>query len=87
LEQVRGLTGRHARRSPLLRGMFEEIELALAGRAGASLSEVLRMPVSRSTLLRLVRPLPGPRPAPVTVLKVDDSRCGDATARCSSTWY
>jgi hypothetical protein len=34
-EQVDGLTARHARRTPVLRGMLEAIGLALAGRAGA----------------------------------------------------
>lgn len=72
VEQIRGLTSRHARRSPLLRGMLEEIGLALAGRAGARLAETLGMPVSRSTLLRLVRALPDPRMDPVSVLGVDD---------------
>ena len=37
-EQVEGLTTRHARRTPLLRGMLEAIGLALAGRAGARLA-------------------------------------------------
>jgi transposase len=72
VEQVRGLTARHSRRSPLLRGMLEQIGLALAGRAGARMAVALGMPVSRSTLLRLVRALPDPQVGPVAVLGVDD---------------
>jgi hypothetical protein len=34
-EQVEGLTVRYARRTPLLRGMLEQVAVALAGRAGA----------------------------------------------------
>ncbi|MHA6632156.1 ISL3 family transposase [Pseudonocardia sichuanensis] len=71
-EQVPGLTTRHARRSPLLRRMLESIGLALAGRAGARLAETLGLPVSRSTVLRLIRALPDPESATVRVLGVDD---------------
>jgi transposase len=52
--------------------MLEAIGLALAGRAGARLAEVLAMPASRSTLLRLVRALPEPEVGSVPVLGVDD---------------
>jgi transposase len=71
-EQVAGVTTPRARRTTLLRDMLEAIGLALAGRAGARLAEVLGMPVSRSTLLRLVRALPDPEVGPVAVLGVDD---------------
>jgi transposase len=71
-EQVDGLTTAYARRSPLLRGMLEAIGLALAGRAGARLGEVLGLPVSRSTMLRLVRAIPEPEVGAVAVLGVDD---------------
>jgi transposase len=71
-EQVDGLTRRHARRTPLLRGMLEAIGLALAGRAGARLAVRLGLPVGRSSMLRLVRALPDPEPGTVTTLGVDD---------------
>jgi len=71
-EQVDGLTTPYARRSPLLRGMLEAIGLALAGRAGARLAEVLGLTVSRSTMLRLVRAIPEPEVGAVAVLGVDD---------------
>jgi trehalose 6-phosphate phosphatase len=60
-EQVDGLTSRHARVSPVLRRMLESIGLALAGRAGARLATRLGLPVSRNTVLRLVRRLPDPK--------------------------
>jgi transposase len=71
-EQIPGLTSRYARRSPLLREMLEVIGLALAGRGGARLAQVLGIKTSRSTLLRLLRALPDPEPTSVTVLGVDD---------------
>jgi transposase len=52
--------------------MLEAIGLALAGRAGARLAEVLGLPASRSTMLRLVRALPEPEVGSVAVLGVDD---------------
>ena len=71
-EQIPGLTTPYARRSPLARRMLETIALALAGRAGARLADKLGLPVSRSTLLRLVRALPDPQRTSVAVLGVDD---------------
>lgn len=59
-EQVRGLTSRHARRTPGLTGVLEAVALALGGRAGARLSGRLAAEVSRMTLLRLIRALPDP---------------------------
>lgn len=72
VEQVPGLTSKHARRTGLLRQMLEAIGLALAGRAGARLAAVLGMPTSRDSLLRLVRALPDPPVGDVEVLGVDD---------------
>ena len=72
VEQVPGLTERHARRSPGLRAALEAIALVLAGRAGSRLGYRLGMAVSRSTLLRLVRALPDPPIRRVAVLGVDD---------------
>lgn len=73
-EQVEGLTVRYGRRTPLLRGMLEQVAVALAGRAGARLAEYLHAPASRSTLLRLLMSVPDPDHAAVTprVLGVDD---------------
>jgi transposase len=73
-EQVEGLTVRYGRRTPVLRGMLEQVAVALAGRAGARLTRVLHAPVSRSTLLRLLMSVPDPEHATLTprVLGVDD---------------
>ena len=72
-EQVEGLTVRYGRRTPLLRGMLEQVAVALAGRAGARLARSLHVKTSRSTMLRLLMALPDP-PAAATprVLGVDD---------------
>jgi len=72
VEQVPGLTERHARRTIGLQGALAAIGLALAGRAGARLAATLGMEVSRSTLLRLIRGLPDPPVGRVTVLGVDE---------------
>jgi transposase len=72
VEQIDGLTLRHARRSPPLRRMLEAIGLALCARAGARLAVQLGVAASRSGLLRLLRAMPDP-PTPATrVLGVDD---------------
>jgi transposase len=71
-EQINGLTTRYARRSMLLRQTLEKIGVALAGRAGARLAARLGLPTSRSTVLRLVRALPDPPAASITVVGVDD---------------
>jgi transposase len=71
-EQVTGLTSKWARRSPVMRRSLETIGLALAGRAGARLAELLGLLTSRSSMLRLIRNLPDPSTDQVTVLGVDD---------------
>ncbi|MFF4618232.1 ISL3 family transposase [Nonomuraea jabiensis] len=71
-EQVGGLTQRHARRSNALRTLLTSIAVALAGRAGARMACLVGVPVSRSTLLRILRALPDPEISQVTVLGVDD---------------
>ncbi|WP_033346716.1 ISL3 family transposase [Catenuloplanes japonicus] len=72
VEQVDGLTRRHARRSPPLRRMLEAISLAVCARAGTRLAAKLGVATSRSGLLRLIRAMPDP-PVPATrVLGVDD---------------
>jgi hypothetical protein len=59
-EQVSGLTGRHARRTPAVTAVLEAVALALGGRAGARLSGRLAVGVSRMTLIRLIRAMPDP---------------------------
>jgi len=71
-QQVPGLTVRYGRRSRRLHELLTAVALALAGRAGARLARALHAPVSRMTLLRLVRALPDPQPATPRVLGVDD---------------
>jgi transposase len=71
-EQVPGLTVAYARRTPLLRGMLEQIALAVGGRPGERLTRQLAVAVSRMTLLRLIRALPVPDIGMVSVLGVDD---------------
>jgi transposase len=71
-EQIAGLTSRYARRSPLLQHLLQAIGLALAGRAGSRLAQVLGVRVGRSTMLRLLRALPVPESTSVAVLGVDD---------------
>jgi hypothetical protein len=71
-EQVTGLTSPYARQTPLARRTLEAVGLALAGRAGARLAGRLAVPVSRSSVLRLVRALPEPAVAAVRMLGVDD---------------
>ncbi len=66
------VTIRYGRHSQLLRRILEAIGVALAGRAGARLAERICAPVSRMTLLRLVRALPDPAPTAVTAVGVDD---------------
>ncbi|AKL64270.1 ISL3 family transposase [Streptomyces sp. Mg1] len=72
VEQIPGLTRRHGQRTERLRSTLAAIGLALAGRAGSRLADVVGAPVSRSTVLRLVDALPEPEvPAP-RVVGVDE---------------
>jgi transposase len=71
-EQAPALVRRYARHSTLLRGTLERIGVTLGGRPGTRLGEALGRPVSRMTLLRLVRALPLPKGAAPRVLGVDD---------------
>jgi transposase len=71
-QQVPGLTVRYGRRSRRLHQLLTAVALALAGRAGSRLAGTLHAPVSRMTLLRLVRALPDPHTATPRVLGVDD---------------
>jgi transposase len=71
-EQVVDLTQPYARRTTPLRRTLEAITLALAGRAAARLANSLGLAVSRDSLLRMLRALPDPPTATVTVLGIDD---------------
>jgi transposase len=71
-EQAPTLVQRYGRRSTILHSTLEHIGMALGGRPGARLSAALDRPVSRMTLLRLVRALPLPKGASPRVLGVDD---------------
>ncbi|WP_203880397.1 ISL3 family transposase [Planobispora takensis] len=71
-EQADGLTRPHARRTGALRDLLTAIAVALAGRAGARMAAAAGMPVSRSTLLRMLRALPDPAVGKIVVLGVDD---------------
>jgi len=62
----------YGRRTHNARTFLERIGLALAGRAGARLAHAQGMPVSRMTLLRLVRALPCPTDVAPIVVGVDD---------------
>jgi hypothetical protein len=70
-EQIPQLISRYARRS-LLAGMLQTFGLAMAGRAAARLARQLGVLVSRTTMLRLIRRLPDPRPTAVRIAGVDD---------------
>ncbi|WP_107066670.1 ISL3 family transposase [Kitasatospora sp. NRRL B-11411] len=72
VEQVAGLTRRHSQRTERLRSVLAGVGLALAGRAGARLTDVVGAGVSRNTVLRLVDALPEPQPAVPRVAGVDE---------------
>jgi hypothetical protein len=84
---VEDLTVRYGRHSMLLRRMLATIGLLLAGRAGARLTDRLAVPVSRMTLLRLVRALPDPVPGEVTAVGVDDFALRRGCARSLGRAY
>ncbi|WP_338704390.1 ISL3 family transposase (plasmid) [Streptomyces sp. Q6] len=71
-EQVEGLTFRYGRRTVLLQQALEQVALMLGGAAGERLAARLSMPVSGSTLLRLIRRLELPAVPAVEVLGVDE---------------
>ncbi|WP_243639411.1 ISL3 family transposase [Streptacidiphilus pinicola] len=72
VEQVAGLTRRNSQRTERMRSVLAEVGLALAGRAGARLSDVIGARVSRNTVLRLVDALPEPQPQDPRVVGVDE---------------
>jgi hypothetical protein len=72
-EQAEGVTGRYCRRSVPLTAMLAGFGLELAGRASARLALLLGIAVHPSTVLRLVKALPGPEVAGAPeVLGIDD---------------
>jgi hypothetical protein len=72
VEQIAGLTMRHARHSVAARTVLQAVALALGGRAGARLTGWLAMPVGRMSLLRLIRAMPEPLVLTPKALGVDD---------------
>ncbi len=85
VEQVAGLTERFAQRSAGLQDALVAVALALAGRAGSRVATALGMPVSRSTLLRLIRSSPDPPVGPVIVLGFDEFAGSHSTVGCPAT--
>lgn len=71
-EQVTGLTVRHGRRTAPAQQTVQQVAMALGGRAGARLVAQVAAPVSRSTLLRVIRAVPDPSAATPRVLGVDE---------------
>jgi transposase len=72
VEQVPGLTVRHGRHTGPAAEVIAAVATALGGRAGARLVGRLAVPVSRMTLLRVVRRVPDPPVITPRVLGVDD---------------
>ncbi|MGY3204693.1 ISL3 family transposase [Streptomyces sp. TE5632] len=72
VEQIPGLTRRHGQKTERLRATLAAVGLALAGRAGARPARAFGVPVSRSTVLRLVAALPDPEPPAPRVVGVDE---------------
>ena len=71
-ERLPDLVAVYGRRTHNLRQRLQQIGLALAGRAGARLAQAQHMPISRTTLLRLVRAVPQPLVAVPRALGIDD---------------
>ncbi|RLK09637.1 transposase [Micromonospora sp. M71_S20] len=72
VEQVPGLTRRHARHTVLAAGDLEAVAVALGGRSGSRLAQRLAVSVSRMTLIRMIRRMPDSPLVTPTVLGVDD---------------
>jgi transposase len=71
-ERLPALAAVKARRSDRLRTIQQEIGLALGGQPAARLSQHLALPVSTSTVLRLIRAKPIPAPETPRVVGIDD---------------
>ncbi|MFC9398066.1 ISL3 family transposase [Streptomyces sp. NPDC057027] len=69
-EQVKGLTCRYGRRTPVLQHLLVALGVALAARAVVRLALLLGVVVSRMTVLRLVMALPDPGWASPRVLGI-----------------
>ncbi|MGB8945379.1 MAG: transposase family protein [Streptomyces sp.] len=63
VEQVEGLTVRYQRRSPLLQHLVQMAGGLLAGRGGARLLQILKVPLSRTSVLFHLMRLPLPQAA------------------------
>ena len=61
-----------ARRTTRLERIVHQLGLALGGRPAANLASRLLLPVSRDTLLRVVRRRAAPRSDPLSVIGIDD---------------
>ncbi len=66
------LVARYARRSAPLEAQAQDIGLTLGGRPGERFARRRAIPISRTTLLRLVRRLPLPEAGTPTALGIDD---------------
>jgi transposase len=71
-ERLPGLVAPWARRTRRLAARLLAMGLALGGAAGARLSQSFGLPVSRNTLLRVIRRAPCPAIIPPQTLSVDD---------------
>ncbi|MBP2329045.1 transposase [Kibdelosporangium banguiense] len=71
-EQIPGLLERHQRRTVRLVRQISHVAQELCGRAAARLTNLLAMPVSRSTALRRLLQLPLPEQSVPRVIGVDD---------------
>jgi hypothetical protein len=71
-EQIPGLLERHQRRTVRLVLQISHVAQELCGRAAARLTNLLAMPVSRSTALRRLLRLPLPEQSAPRVIGVDD---------------
>ena len=71
-EQAPQLAERYQRRTPALARLLERVGLALGGRAGSRMTRHLGVPVSRPTLLRLVRRLEVGEPGLLPAVGIDD---------------
>jgi transposase len=71
-ERVPELVAAYARMTQPLITVLQAIGTALGGQAGAHLANLLGLPASRDTLLRLVRRLPPPNIPPLSAIGVDD---------------
>ena len=74
-EQVPGLTRRYGRHTGPADHVVATVAMALGGRAGARLAGQLALPMSRTTLLRVIRSMPELPVVTPRVLGVDDFAC------------